>query len=57
MVDDEFTSELPTEIDPVYFRGSEAGYLLGDASKAKKILGWRLKLKIDYIIKIMVNDK
>ena len=42
------------EIDPRYFRPTEVDYLIGDASKAKKELGWEPKLSVDDLIKEMV---
>ena len=43
------------EIDPQYFRPTEVDYLLGDASKAKHILGWTSKVKFKELVKIMVE--
>jgi len=42
-------------IDPRYFRPAEVDALLGDFSKAKKILGWEPKVKFDELVKIMVD--
>lgn len=43
------------EIDPRYFRPTEVGYLQGDASKAKKKLGWEPKVHFKELIKLMVD--
>ncbi len=43
------------EIDERYFRPSEVYHLEGDYSKAKKKLGWEPKIKLDELIKIMVD--
>ncbi len=43
------------EIDPKYFRPTEVDLLLGDASKAKKVLGWSPKVKFEDLAKIMVD--
>lgn len=43
------------EIDPRYFRPTEVDYLLADASKAKRILGWEPKIKLDKLIEIMIE--
>lgn len=40
--------------DPRYFRPTEVHYLVGDASKAKKILGWEPKVKFKELTKIMM---
>ncbi|MCJ7785676.1 MAG: GDP-mannose 4,6-dehydratase [Desulfobacterales bacterium] len=43
------------EIDPRYFRPSEVEYLQGDASKAKKKLGWEPKVHFKELIRLMVD--
>lgn len=42
-------------IDPKYFRPAEVNYLLGDPTKAKKILNWRPKVSFEEIVQIMVD--
>lgn len=42
-------------IDPKYYRPVEVDYLLGDFSKAKKILGWEPKVKFKQLVKIMLE--
>ena len=44
-------------INPVYFRPTEVPFLLGDASKARNILGWEPKYKIDDLVKEMVESE
>jgi GDPmannose 4,6-dehydratase len=41
-------------IDPNYFRPTEVDLLIGDATKAKEILGWQPKYKLPELIKEMV---
>jgi len=41
-------------IDKRYFRPSEVDLLIGDASKAKRLLGWEPKVKFKELVKIMV---
>ena len=43
------------EIDPRYFRPSEVDILQGDASKARKLLGWEPKIKFRQLVKLMVD--
>lgn len=43
------------EIDPRYFRPTEVDLLLGDASKAKKELGWEPKVDIDQLVNMMIE--
>lgn len=42
-------------IDPRYYRPTEVDYLLADASKARKILGWQPKVKFYELVRIMVD--
>ena len=42
--------------DKVYFRPNEVDFLLGDYSKAKKILNWTPNVDIDQLVKIMVDS-
>jgi len=48
------TGDVIVEIDPRYFRPTEVDLLIGDASKAKKKLGWTPKLTIEDLVKEMV---
>lgn len=41
-------------IDPRYFRPTEVDVLLGDATKAKKALGWKPKITFDKLIDMMI---
>jgi GDPmannose 4,6-dehydratase len=43
------------EIDPRYFRPLEVEFLQGDASKAKRKLGWEPKVRFNELVKIMVE--
>ena len=51
---DKATGEVIVEIDPRYFRPTEVDLLIGDASKARKKLGWTPKLTIEDLVKEMV---
>jgi GDPmannose 4,6-dehydratase len=44
------------KIDPSYFRPTEVETLLGDASKAKKILGWTAKISFEELVREMVME-
>jgi GDPmannose 4,6-dehydratase len=41
--------------DPRYERPAEVDLLIGDASKAKKLLGWEPKVRFKELVRIMVN--
>ena len=43
------------EIDRRYFRPTEVDYLLGDASKAEKELGWKAKTRFEDLVAIMAK--
>jgi GDPmannose 4,6-dehydratase len=42
-------------IDPRYFRPTEVDLLIGDASKARSVLGWKPKVTFRELVKIMVE--
>jgi len=43
------------EIDPRYFRPTEVDLLLGDASKARKTLGWKPRVLFKDLVRLMVD--
>lgn len=43
------------KIDPRYFRPTEVDLLIGDASKAKKLLNWEPQVKFKDLVRIMVD--
>lgn len=43
------------EIDPRYLRPTEVHLLIGDASKAERVLGWRPKTGLKELVHIMVD--
>ena len=47
--------EKYVEIDPNYYRPTEVDLLVGDYSKAKRILGWEPKTKFVDLVKLMVD--
>ena len=53
---DKKTGKTIIEIDPQYFRPTEVDLLLGDPTKAKKILGWKAKTKFKDLVKIMIES-
>ncbi len=53
---DKKTGKIIVKIDPWYFRPTEVDILVGDASKAKKLIGWEPKVKYEELIKIMMED-
>jgi len=43
------------EEDPRYYRPAEVDLLLGDASKAKRVLGWERKVSFKNLVRIMID--
>jgi GDPmannose 4,6-dehydratase len=43
------------EIDPRYFRPAEVDLLVGDATKARRKLGWEPKVGFEELVKLMVD--
>lgn len=43
------------EIDPRYYRPAEVDLLIGDATKARTILGWEPKVKFKDLVRMMVD--
>lgn len=44
------------EIDPRYYRPTEVEILIGDPSKAKEKLGWKSKVGLRELVKMMVDE-
>jgi len=47
--------DVVVEIDPRYFRPTEVDELLGDASKARRVLGWEPRISFEEMISTMVK--
>lgn len=52
---DKATGKALVEIDPNYFRPTEVDLLVGDATKAKTLLGWEPRVGIEQLVRIMVR--
>jgi GDPmannose 4,6-dehydratase len=52
---DEKTGKVLVEIDSNYYRPAEVDLLVGDASKARNILGWKPVYTVQTLCKEMVN--
>ena len=50
------TDDVVVRIDPRYFRPTEVEQLLGDASKARKKLGWEPKTSLNELISEMIKE-
>jgi GDPmannose 4,6-dehydratase len=52
---DKTTGQTIIEVDPMYFRPTEVELLLGDATKAREVLGWQSRVTFQELVKIMVE--
>ena len=52
---DTVTGKSVVRIDPRYFRPAEVDFLLGDASKAKRKLGWEPTVRFHELVRIMTE--
>ena len=49
------TNEVVIKIDKKYFRPCEVNSLIGDATKANKVLGWQPKISLENLVADMIN--
>ena len=49
------TSETMSSVDARFFRPAEVDYLLGDATKANAMLGWKPKTSFEELVRMMVD--
>lgn len=50
------TNNVVVRVDPRYFRPTEVETLLGDASKARNLLGWEPKISFNELVKEMIQE-
>jgi GDPmannose 4,6-dehydratase len=43
-------------VDPLYFRPTEVDMLVGDASKARRVLGWAPRTTFEELVRLMVDS-
>lgn len=53
---DTVSGKVVVEIDPRYFRPAEVELLIGDPSKAFKKIGWKPKVQLPELVKMMVQN-
>jgi len=53
---DSKTGKVLVEIDPRYFRLTDVELLMGDPSKANKVLGWKTKVSFNELVRMMVKS-
>ncbi|MER8408354.1 GDP-mannose 4,6-dehydratase [Mesorhizobium sp. M1307] len=50
------SGRILVEVDPRYFRPTEVDLLLGDPSKAERVLGWKATASLDEMVREMVQS-
>ncbi|MCW5691163.1 MAG: GDP-mannose 4,6-dehydratase [Pseudolabrys sp.] len=54
---DAATGEVLMEVDPRYYRATEVAHLVGDASKARRVLGWTHRVGfVDLVQEMVASD-
>jgi len=53
---DQNSGKVLIEVDPKFFRPAEVDMLIGDASKARKKLGWEPRVNYSELVQIMVKE-
>ena len=53
---DRRSGKVIVAVDPTYYRPTEVDLLLGNAEKAKNILGWTAQVKFEKLVAIMVES-
>lgn len=48
--------DVLVEVDPNYFRPTEVDLLIGDSSKARKLLGWKPEYNVDQLVEEMIKE-
>jgi GDPmannose 4,6-dehydratase len=49
------TGKVVVEVDPRFFRPTEVDLLIGDATKARRKLGWEPKIRFEQLVREMVQ--
>jgi len=52
---DKMSGEIIAKVDPAFYRPAEVDLLIGDASKAKAVLGWAPTMTLEQLCKQMVE--
>lgn len=53
---DSRTGKIIVEVDPGYYRPTEVELLIGDSSKARTKLGWEPKVRLEELVKMMIQS-
>ena len=47
---------MVVKVNPQFFRPAEVDMLIGDAAKARKVLGWKPEISYEQLVKRMVES-
>ena len=50
------TKKILVRVDKIYFRPSEVEYLKGNFNKINRMIGWKPKVKLKQLIKMMIQN-
>lgn len=50
------TEKVVVKVNPKFYRPAEVELLIGDPSKAEKVLGWTRKIDYENLVKLMVEN-
>ena len=53
---DSRTGKIIVEVDPGYYRPTEVELLIGDSSRARRKLGWKPKVRLEELVKMMIKS-
>ena len=53
---DEATGKVRVRVNPEFYRPAEVDLLIGDASKAERVLGWKAKTTLEELCAMMVKE-
>lgn len=53
---DKLTGKILVQVNPEFYRPNEVDLLIGDATKARNLLGWSAKTTLEELCELMVNE-
>lgn len=53
---DSRTGQVRVRVNPEFYRGSDPEQLIGDASKARRLLGWQPSISFEQLVALMMNE-
>jgi GDPmannose 4,6-dehydratase len=47
--------DIIVRVNPNYYRPTEVDFLIGDSSKANKMIGWKARTKFANLVEVMIK--